>query len=277
MEAQSLSQKQGALVAILQLGGYVREIEPIVSHMRTRLEIETDLHNVAHVLWPLSKENRVTFQERKVHGGESALSNIRLTERGIQTARQLLGFDQPPEVGKLPHAGARNRGAHAVGRDRTDFRQHSAVAEGGPIERRVEKETDLDFVPFVVLTEEEAAPYRALKLRAPNKEHTESFTDEAKVSPAGEAPDMGSPAEVMDKDVPSDTPPQYPSLIKGLHLAAAAGEFPLIEGVLGKRARIERYSKAAELLGDDEAEIAVALLEKIKISPLEEEIIRLLG
>lgn len=294
METQTFSQKQGALVAILQLGGYVKDVGPIVNHMRSRMEIETDLHNVAHVLWPLSKENRVTFQERKVHGGESSLSNIRITERGVQTARSLLGLDKPTNTGKLPHVVVHvsgGRAAHAVGRDQTDFRQHSTVAIGGPIERRVEKETPLDYVPFVVLSEEEAAQFRNSKgahkppVRHSNIEHeavhheeTVSVSDEADVSPRKE-----EHAEVIEKHAEvaaSDTPTEYrePDAAKAKHaLTWLPDHYPLIAATLGKRERIERYTKAAELLGDDEAEIAIALLEKIKISPLEEEIIRLLG
>lgn len=291
MEPTQFSQKQGTLVALLQLGGYVKEVEPIVSHMRGRLNINTDPHNVAHVLWPLSKENLATFNERKVHGGESSLTNIKLTSRGEARARQLLGMDRPKAEAPVPHVRGNGRAAHAVGRDGTDFRRHSSVAVGGPIERRVEKETPLDHVPFVVLSDEEAANYRGSpstyktlfgKHHEAQAEEAEAQTEAPSVSAEESVPEgSDTPPEVMAADTHTEYPEPTPEALEDIPEVAVwqfePDRFPLMAAVLAKKDKVRRYTQAAELLGDDEAELAIQLLEKVKISPLEEEIIRLLG
>lgn len=51
-------------------------------------------------------------------------------------------------------------------------------------------------------------------------------------------------------------------------------QYPLISDLFARQERITRYQQAAKLLEDD-AEIAVAILDKVKISPLEDEVLRI--
>lgn len=285
----TFSQKNGTLIAVYQLGGYVRELSPVVDHLRDRMGINADLHNTAHLMWPLSKENLITFLERKA-GGKSWLTNIRITERGVEKARDLLGMPQVT-VGKVHRARATSgRAAHAVGRDGTDFRRHADVAVGGPIEH-IQKEHPLDSVPFVVLSDEEAAQYRQVSVEESQSSHNGTAIDE-------ETAQNPSPEEVTEKtpevpenrtevtstgadeppfSAPSDTHTEYPVETARRHYLFNPEEFPSIAAVLAKRDKIARYQKAAELLGDDEPAMAIALLDTVKISPLEEEVIRLIS
>jgi len=50
--------------------------------------------------------------------------------------------------------------------------------------------------------------------------------------------------------------------------------YPLIKDLMGKQERIERYEQAAKLLGDDEEDIVLQLLEKTQLTDLEKEVIR---
>ena len=308
--ATELSQKNGTLVAIYQLGGYVREVSPIVEHLRAKLNINTDGHNVAHVMWPLSKENKITFLERKERG-KSFLTNIKITERGAATVRELLGMEvKAADVGRVIPAGRgqRIRAAHAVGQDMTDFRRHGAVAVGGPIEHALQKETVLDSVPFVILDEEEAKQYRETPSRTIKQRTASSSTDgETAVEVSGKSTEVDEkPAEADGMAASTDTHTEYPDDPRARLAAEAAARagtesdyaamaeeqlgraqwqgftfrperFPQIAAVLAKREKVQRYRLAAETLADDEPEIAIQLLSKVEISPLEEEIIRLLG
>jgi len=284
-QSVQLSQKMGALVSIYQLGGYVREVEPVLNHMRSKLGINSDGHNIAHVLWPLSKENLVTFLERKGPSKSSVLTNIRLTESGADRARRLLGeSDDLPGSSKpkIIHPRGVGRGRHAVGQDMTNYRQHAAVAVGGPIETRHEKETVLDGVPFVVLPEEEAARYRAMPRRhASGVERTAELNQQNPIdAETTEVDGKSTAADTPPQYLNGDTPREYPIVAAARTWAdfeAHREEYPNIVAVLSKKSRIARYQQAAELLEEDEAEIAITLLEKVKITPLEEEIIRLLS
>ena len=247
--AVSLSQKEGALVALYDLGGYTRELGPIVDHMRTRLNITTDAHSVAHLFWPLQRENLVTFLERKGTGGKesrstSQLSNIRLTERGVARARELKQLDRPAR-------------GHV---------EEAPAAEAQPVMTETK-----EAVPFVVLSDEEAAQYRGGEITSSGTDVEIAATDSAE-------------AEVMPAEVPasepqapvSDTPTEYQANWSLLARVSNSSQFPNIYSLLGKRERIARYRQAAELLADDEAEIALQLLSKVEITPLEEEVLRLI-
>lgn len=278
----NLSQKTAALVALYQLGGYVRGIAPIVDKAR-QLGLNTDDHHVAHVLWPLSKENMVHFVERKGRG-TSVLTNIRITQRGTEKAMELLGMDADGLTGtsrmwksSVPGTG---RAAHAVGTDMTEARNHPAVAVGGPVSKSLQKENPLDSVPFVVLSEEEATHYRAKPVRqqTPRVEEVPSSSTGEDLPFAHTSP----PVSAALADGGTDTPPQYPKLDTPQEYSREtarpnAAAFPHIAAVLAKAERVARFTRAAELLGDEEADLAIQILEKVKISPLEEEIIRLLG
>jgi len=269
-----LSQKTGTLVSLYELGGYVRELPPLVYHLRKK-GVNTDVHNVAHVLWPLSRENLVTFLERKQGPRRtSALTNVRITERGVEKARELLGAPvAASSVGKVHQARAKDsRGRHAVGRDMTDPSQHGSVAVGGPVER-IKKENPLDGVPFVILDDEEAAKYREMPSGAPQL-HKEPEVEEIKVESTTDGEIAHSGVETPPATLPAGSVEVDNTWI-GVRFDPTG--YPQIAAVLAKRDRIERYTKAAELLGDDEAEIAVALLEKVQITPLEAEVIRLIS
>lgn len=258
------SQKANALIALYELGGSTRELEPVLNKMREK-GITSDIHNLAHVMWPLSKENLVTFLERKTGPRHSStLTNISLTERGKDRAMALLGL----ATGFLPNMSGRGRSAHAVGQDATDYRRHSDVAVGGPIEV-IKKENPLDSIPYVVLDAEEAAKYRG---SAPTIGRPPKVIEPPRQNERVEVAPAVAPIEETAKV--ADTPGEYVTL--GERMVDRSG-YPEIAAVLAKADKVARFTKAAELLGDDEAELAITILERVKISPLEAEIIKLLG
>ena len=69
-----------------------------------------------------------------------------------------------------------------------------------------------------------------------------------------------------DVEVITDTPTQY-----------RLDGYPLIAATMTKQSRLVKYEAAAAILGDDDADMVLMLLEKIQLTDLEKEIIRFVG
>jgi DNA-binding MarR family transcriptional regulator len=82
-----------------------------------------------------------------------------------------------------------------------------------------------------------------------------------------------------DIGLPSDMTPDeaYMAGVSDGEKTDDLADFPLIEAVLAKTEKFDRYEQAAALLLDDEPQIATALLESIQLTDLEKEIIRFVG
>lgn len=148
-------------------------------------------HEVTHILYSLNKQNKVSFRRARRGSATEALTHIAATrvaqrENGTQKVAR--------EAGHL-HAGhAAEKPQHRS--DRTDFRTHGPVAEGGPV------------VKVRVLEQREPYPLlRALQRAAAQRER-----DAAKATKYMEAAallehvDPSQAAELVEKAATLDRP-----------------------------------------------------------------------
>ena len=105
------------------------------------MDVRVSLNEVTGMCWDLQKQQYVDFQEAHQKGG-SYLTRIRLTPKGRaaivkkrgtpQNAAIRVNADAVKETGLSSNT---SRGkVHAVGIDKTYYKNHRKVAEGGPIE-----------------------------------------------------------------------------------------------------------------------------------------------
>lgn len=102
-----------------------------------------DQHNIVHVLHSLNKQGFVRFQQSNAHNkSQSILSGIRITDAGRSALKRkgsMKGFPTTKALARSTTAQiiqgnvGGEQARHQT--DATDFRNHAAVAQGGPIER----------------------------------------------------------------------------------------------------------------------------------------------
>lgn len=261
------NQKAHIITALYALGGKAKNVPQLQAKMKEQgFFLET--HGLVHAIWACQKDGSVGFQERKggrtrtAQPGESALVRLYLTAKGRSQAMEILRAEADGVPAERPASTITvngGRGAHAVGKDGTDYRQHGTKAVGGPIERRV------------------AEPL-------PQNMKAEISTD-AEIEPvSAEVP--AASAEVTGKAEAADTHTGYPTAEqvrreeRGIQPLSSVlwDDYPLIQELMGKEERLAKYQAAAEMLDKDDqvADIVLALLDKIQVSPLEKEVIGLL-
>ena len=151
------SLKQLTLRTIVE-GGPYKTTKELVEDLNKGHHTPVGPHEVVHLLWSLNKAGLITFREDKRSATSSANSypvNVKATNRGKD---EVQGKQQAFEVQGTNNGYGHAREVSSRPADRTDFRTHSAKAEGGEVERRMVGEN-----PFVVEPEAVDALVQATK------------------------------------------------------------------------------------------------------------------
>jgi len=238
--------------ALITARGPIKDVETIKAYLSEKHQV-TSNYDISRALWSLKKSGDITFYERK-SGKDSILSAIKLT-RGV-TAK--------------PMRNGASKGHHPVGKDMTDPRNHPIITEGGPVVSNATSQPAPEVVPTPVyvppVVEEPVLPRYAKP--EPPAQNMKPVTDEESETPQkpirSTDADMGSHTQGSS----SDTHTQYRDG------DVDKTKFPRIADLMTKEARLAAYEAAAQLLEETDAEMALALLEKIQLTDLEKEVIR---
>jgi hypothetical protein len=280
--------------------GLVRAISPT--------ERSVTMQELTAAIWSCQKQGWVAFREN--HGAHgSALTNIKLTPSGRNRAIELRGTPHKavaeratgPSFREQGHADNISHGAtHSVGIDKTNYRHHTSRAQGDEPEKHrpvqfsqregIVCSWDKEAWPCMVAQkwtrdEQRAQPIQMMEgpgqvritriVEAPRRVVDPPHQNENPEYPNPEYPNPEYPVESS----PVEETPDAPStevVIPTIADVIAWDQYPLMSALHERNKKAAKYRAAAELLQDDDPEAAVELLEKVKFSELEEEVVRLL-
>jgi hypothetical protein len=237
------------------------------------MAVKTNLQEVNMILWDLQKQQCVKFNEQHTQNG-SYLSRIRLLPKGRamivakrgtpQNAVLRVNSKTPKETGMS--AQTRRGAVHAVGIDKTYYRNHRKVAEGGPIEVIHPATHEPQIIPAVPYTAPIEQPVRTPDPLPQNRKAL--FTDES------------GAAHIVPDPILAEVP-AAPEL--------KFADFPLLVDLVGKRnhkaemrEKAAKFVEAASLISDidpNEADHLMSLageMEGPSLTKLELEVLRLI-
>lgn len=194
--------------------------------------------DITKAIWSLQKRNMVTFYERK-HGSDSLLTRIKLTRNAMSE----LGVVATPEMvrpSKVQPSRELKRPS-PVGKDMTHPERHASVAKGGPVESENKPERkDPETIPSLVPYGTRPTPPRyAAPAPAPSNVKPSSMNGSARV------------------DITAET-------------------YPILASLLAKEQKLEDYALAAAAIEKYDEAAATALLDKVRLTELEKEVLRYL-
>ena len=192
---------------------------------------------ITKAIWSLQKRGLVTFYERK-NGRDSLLTRIKLTRNAMKDMGIIPTPDHTRPSTVKPSRELKR--PSPVGKDMTDPERHHYIAKGGEVERTVDPER----ADNVVKARVQAA---TLPIAIPIKRPAE--------------PPRANEKAPTDEELRREFASQY----------------PLITEILGRASKYQSYVDAAKALEGVDDELALELLGKVDLTPLEKEVIRYVG
>jgi hypothetical protein len=233
---------------------------PEVESLRSALffayeDLQASNKDITKAIWSLQKRSLVTFYERKA-GRDSLLTQIKLTRQGMREMGLAPDHDSTRPGKVKPSRELKRRSP--VGKDMTDEIQHGSIANGGPVS----------------VVHEGIPVYK------------EQVIDRAARNLTSPAPRLDPPRQnekpFIDEGSRDTTSPHTSASTSHTsarqHILDTHTEYPMIAELLGRGDKQAAFELAAEALEGVDDVTAAALRNRVKpLSPLEAEIVRLVG
>lgn len=208
--------------------------QPDLLSIQEQLDNHPPMQDISRAVWALQKQGELTFYERK-KGRDSILTQIKLPKGHSSMVHK---------TGSGP--------VKAVGRDMTEARHQPAIAPGGPIEH----------IPA------RAEPIKQKTIQGP----TYTLVTPAVVT----KPSLGPLPQNEKPAPPVVVEPKKPTYdVDGaVWLTRLEKDSPLIFALLERAEKRSSYETAAKALEGIDDEMALELLSKVSLTPLEDEVVR---
>lgn len=217
--------------------------QPDLLSIQEHLDGRPPMIDISKAVWSLQKQGELTFYERK-HGKDSVVTQIKLP-KGHRAIHHKVGGGK----------------AGPVGRDMTEARYQPAVAPGGPVEHIPPRPEPIkqDIVPTPVYQ----APPTPVVAPAPRYAAAEPPRQNEKPITDAMLRQEYTPRPVNGYDVDG-----------AVWLTKLEKDYPMIFGLLERADKRSSYEAAAKTLEGIDDEMALELLGKVSMEPLEEELVR---